>query len=153
MRPTPAEVALADEPPGDLTATNAPLDHTRAVPAVRVATHQVAPDPFVSVIPPGLPCAEWLETALDVGWPVEQLRTVAYVIRRESTCQAGAVGSLVCNHDRCARALGLMQLLGWSCPPAGCLDGRSNLARAVELWRASGWRPWCLAGDPVTGSC
>jgi hypothetical protein len=91
--------------------------------------------------------------ALDVGWPIEQIRTVAYVIERESKCRPDAVGVLVCNAHGCARALGLMQLLGWTCEPAGCLDARSNLARAVELWRSSGWRPWCLPGDPVTGAC
>lgn len=131
-----------------------PADTTGASPAIRSAvTVQVAPDPFVPLVPPGLPCGEWLDLALDVGWPVAQLPTLAYVIHRESRCHPGATGVPVCSAGRCARALGLTQLLGWSCPPTGCHDPASNLRRARELWERSGWRPWCLDGDPVTGSC
>jgi hypothetical protein len=120
-------------------------------PAQRTAiTVQVAPPPpQVVTAPDGSRCGEWFATALEVGWPVEQWPTVDYVMHRESRCREHAVGPLY----RGKHALGLMQLLGWSCPPDGCLDGRSNLAKALELWQSSGWRPWCFDGDPVTGSC
>lgn len=121
--------------------------------AQRGPVRQMAPDPFVPLIPYNLPCRQWLDLALDVGWPLETIPAVAYIINRESTCNPNAQGSLVCNAHGCARALGLMQLLGWSCPPGGCLDPASNLRRAELLWEQSGWRPWCLNGDPVTGRC
>lgn len=130
-----------------------PLVFVADVGAARGPIRQVAPDPFVPLIDPRLPCQQWLDLALDVGWPLEELDEVAYVMNRESKCNPNATGVLVCNPRGCARALGLLQLLGWSCPPGGCYDPRSNLAKAVELWRSSGWRSWCLRGDPVTGSC
>lgn len=116
-------------------------------PAVRTAvTVQVAtPPPVVSDVPEWAQCPQWYDLALDVGWPVEQMRTVMYVMHRESRCDPNA-------YNR-SGATGLMQLLGWSCPPNGCRDPASNLTKALELWRSSGWRPWCLRGDPVTGNC
>jgi hypothetical protein len=127
---------------------------TGASPAVRSAvTVQVGVDPFVPLVDPAWPCAQWLDLAYQIGWPAEELPTVGYVIDRESKCHPEVEGTLVCSGGRCARAEGLMQLLGWSCPPAGCLDAASNLAKGLELWRASGWRSWCLTGDPVTGPC
>jgi hypothetical protein len=107
----------------------------------------------VPLVDPAWPCAQWLDLAYQIGWPAEELPTVGYVIDRESKCHPEVEGTLVCSGGRCARAEGLMQLLGWSCPPAGCLDAASNLAKGLELWRASGWRSWCLTGDPVTGPC
>lgn len=121
--------------------------------AIRGERRTVGPDPFVPVVDPSWPCSQWLDMAIDVGWPVEQLPTLGYVMHRESRCDPTATGSLVCGAHGCARALGLTQLLGWSCPPGGCYDPASNMAKALELWRSSGWRPWCLAGDRVTGSC
>ncbi len=121
------------------------------VPAERVAiTVQVADPPPTTVEVPGWArCPEWWPLARQVGWPDDQMATVDYVMHRESRCDPGATGSPV----RGKRALGLMQLLGWDCPPDGCHDPASNLAKALELWRHSGWRPWCLRGDPVTPMC
>lgn len=96
-------------------------------------------------------CSMWWQVAADVGWPVDQLAVLDYVMARESQCRPGATGVLVCNASRCARALGLAQLLGWSCPPDGCYDPASNLAKALELWHGSRWASWYLRGDPVTG--
>jgi hypothetical protein len=98
-------------------------------------------------------CEQWHDMAEAVGWPESQGGVLSYVLYRESKCQPGATGSLVCSNGRCGRALGLTQLLGWSCPPNGCYDPWSNLSRAYQLWREQGWHPWCLRGDPVTGSC
>lgn len=96
-------------------------------------------------------CPQWWQVAMDVGWPTEALAVLDYVMARESTCHPGATGVQVCNRTGCARALGLTQLLGWSCPPAGCYDPASNLAKALELYNRSGWASWHLAGDGVTG--
>lgn len=148
-----------DEPTGP--APSAPALMSEAVqgvlaPAVRVSTRQVVePPPIVHLFTPptGARCPEWWTTAGDVGWPLDAMPVLDYVMFRESRCRPGATGIQVCSRGRCARALGLTQLLGWACPPDGCLDPVSNLRRALILWEASGWRPWCLDGDPVTGSC
>ncbi len=121
-----------------------------AQPAVRSAvTVQVAqPPPTFAPEPPGwAQCPEYYNLALDVGWPEEQMRTVMYVMHRESRCDPHATGSNV--HGK--HAQGLLQLLGWDCPPDGCYDPTSNLTKALELWHRSGWCPWVLRGDPVTG--
>ncbi len=119
--------------------------------AVRVERRQVAPDPSPpTTAPEGSACGQWYALAMEEGWTDDEWPVLDYVMHRESRCQEGAVGSVPV-HGR--RALGLTQLLGWSCPPAGCLDARSNLRRARELWEQLGWHPWCLRGDPMTGSC
>jgi hypothetical protein len=123
-------------------------------PAVRTGTVCTTdPDycnpPATAAVPGWAQCPEYYQMALDVGWPESQMRTVMYVMNRESRCNPGATGSNV--HGK--HAQGLMQLLGWSCPPNGCYDPWSNLSKALDLWQSSGWRPWCLRGDRVTGSC
>jgi hypothetical protein len=116
---------------------------------VRVATGVCMTDE-ASCHPPTTPprqtwryCEEWHDTAAAIGWPESQGPTLSYVMHRESLCRAGA-------RNR-SGATGLMQLLGWSCPPNGCADGWSNLAEAYHLWEQQGWCPWVLRGDPVTG--
>ena len=92
-------------------------------------------------------CEQWHELAILVGWPESQTEgfVLSYVMHRESNCNPDA-------YNR-SGATGLMQLLGWKCPPNGCFDPYSNLLRARQLWETSGWHPWCLRGDPVTGNC
>jgi hypothetical protein len=96
--------------------------------------------------PPRTPwrwCEQWHDMAAEVGWPEDQGPVLSYVMHRESNCQPGA-------YNR-SGATGLLQLLGWSCPPGGCRDPWSNLAKGLELWQGQGWCPWVLRGDPVTG--
>jgi hypothetical protein len=93
-------------------------------------------------------CEEWHEMAAQIGWPEEQGRVLSYVMHRESGCRPGAYNPQPCGR---AHALGLMQLCGWPCPPNGCFDPWSNLTAAFNLWQHSGWCPWVLRGDPMTG--
>jgi hypothetical protein len=67
-----------------------------------------------------------------------------YVMHRESGCEPRA-------YNR-SGASGLTQLLGW-CGGIDCFDPYQNLAKARWLYLQSGWHPWCLRGDSVTGSC
>jgi hypothetical protein len=87
-------------------------------------------------------CEQWHDLAAEVGWPEGQGPTLSYVMHRESSCDPNA-------YNR-SGATGLMQLLGWHCD-GGCRDPRGNLAEALVLWQSSGWCPWVLRGDPVTG--
>ena len=116
---------------------------------VRVATGVCTTDEAYChppTTPPRTPwrwCEQWHDMAAEVGWPEDQGAVLSYVMHRESNCQPGA-------YNR-SGATGLLQLLGWSCPPGGCRDPWSNLAKGLELWQGQGWCPWVLRGDPVTG--
>ena len=115
-------------------------------PAVKTDTHQVTdPGPLVAYAE-GEPCGQWWHLAQDVGWPAEQMSTVAYVMHRESRCNPDAYNSQSCGGGN--HAIGLMQLCGWG--GRELFDPETNLRKALELWQRSGWRPWCLPRDPVT---
>jgi hypothetical protein len=96
----------------------------------------------IEATPDWAACPQWYQLARQVGWPQSQMRTVMYVMHRESGCNPDA-------YNR-SGATGLMQLLGWRCD-GGCRNPQGNLAKALELWQSSGWCPWVLRGDPVTG--
>jgi hypothetical protein len=119
-----------------------------AVPATRVETTQIGPAPDMST-PAWSRCPEWFDTALAVGWPPDQMQVVDYVIHRESRCNPHARNSQSCGGGN--HALGLMQLCGWG--GAELYDPVNNLTKGLELWQRSGWHPWCLRGDPMTGPC
>jgi hypothetical protein len=156
--PVPPSTTMVEEPE-TLLATEVPppllmqgIDATTppppSLPVRTVHGCDAAAEPMCTKAapPPRTPwpwCEEWHDTAAAVGWPESVGWTLAYVMHRESGCQPGA-------HNP-SGATGLMQLLGWSCPPGGCRDPWSNLAKALELWQGSGWCPWVLRGDPVTG--
>ena len=93
-------------------------------------------------------CPQYYQLALDVGWPESQMRTVMYVMHRESGCQPGARSSSHCGGRN--YAMGLMQLCAWM-PVYQEVQPDLNLAKAYELWQTQGWCPWVLRGDPVTG--
>jgi hypothetical protein len=118
--------------------------------ATRVTTVCVADEAtcYPPTTPPRSPwawCEEWHELAASVGWPESDGPVLSYVIRRESNCQPGA-------YNR-SGATGLMQIIGGCAPYGSCFDPAANLARGLDMWRTRGWQPWCLRGDPVTGSC
>lgn len=168
QRHRPAEPpAAADPPPVPVTSTTIAFVASFVVekqvippPVLADGIPAQAPSPAVRVVtactgdllctqppppppPPWRWCEEWHEMASMVGWPESQGATLSYVMHRESGCQPGAYNP--------SGATGLLQLLGWSCPPNGCRDPWSNLSKGLDLWQSSGWCPWVLRGDPVTG--
>ena len=70
------------------------------------------------------------------------------MLHRESGCDPHAYNPSTCGKG--AHAMGLMQLCGWL-SASQAYDPATNLAKGLELWRSSGWCPWVLRGDPVTG--
>lgn len=155
----PPEVPVA----APQTALGAPVSAERAVlgaiphenvqGAVREVTGQCVTDeakcnpPTTPPAPARQPwayCEQWHDLAAEVGWPESAGPVLSYVLHRESNCDPNA-------HNP-SGATGLMQLLGWSCE-GGCTNPRGNLKKGLELWQSSGWRPWCLNGDKVTGHC
>lgn len=121
--------------------------------AVRVETKCIADEATCN---PPLPppraewqwCEEWHDLAAQVGWPESQGRVLSYVLHRESGCDPHAYNSQSCGRGN--HAMGLMQLCGWL-PASQAYNPEANLTKGLELWQSSGWCPWVLRGDPVTG--
>jgi hypothetical protein len=165
--PTTTAVAPVQASAPPVATTTAPLVveaiTSPPAPAVRTATDVCVSDPAYcnpppTTAPPSSPswarCGQWWDLARSVGWPEGALPTLDGVMWNESRCQPGAQGPTVCNSRAgCHRALGLVQLLGWSCSPNGCLDPASNLAEALVIYNHEGG--WCPAwtGDPAVGRC
>lgn len=98
-------------------------------PAIRVTP--------TTTIPASASCPQWWAVAQEVGWPADQLPTVDRIMWCESRCEPTA-------HNR-SGASGLMQLMpGWW---AGRdpYDPAVNLAMALEVLDAQGWRAWSCA--------
>jgi hypothetical protein len=106
-------------------------------PAARVAETVPIGPTVVSVAYSGR-CAQWEQTALDAGWTLAQWPTVDRVMWCESKCEPDA-------YNR-SSASGLMQLLRrWFAPGQDPFDPATNLAVALEVWHAQGWRAWSCA--------
>lgn len=101
-------------------------------------------------------CELALQLALDVGWPANQMATLARVMFRESRCSAGPVLN---PDDPYGGSYGLTQINGFWCKPKGFLrtknivsdctdlyDSATNLRAALAIWRNSGWHPWGING-------
>lgn len=95
-------------------------------------------------IPDWARCAEHWSAARQAGWTEDQMSTLDYIMFRESRCNAGALNRYGCK--------GLLQLCNWSCD-GSCREALPNLKKGHDLFLQSGWHPWCLRGDPVTGNC
>jgi len=104
-------------------------------------------------------CEQALQVALDVGWPAEELATLARVLWRESRCTPGPVLN---PDDPMGGSYGLTQINGFWCTPSKswpigwlqakgilteCVDlygTETNLRAALAIWRNSGWHPWAM---------
>jgi hypothetical protein len=102
-------------------------------------------------------CEAALQIALDVGWPADQMATLARVLWRESRCSFGPVLN---PDDPMGGSYGLMQINGFWCTPSSswpvgwlqakkivmtCVDlygAEANLRAGLAIWRNSGWHPW-----------
>lgn len=106
---------------------------------------------------PKTECEAALQIALDVGWPADQMATLARVLWRESRCSFGPVLN---PDDPMGGSYGLMQINGFWCTPStswpvgwlqakkivtDCHDlygAETNLRAGLAIWRNSGWHPW-----------
>lgn len=102
-------------------------------------------------------CEQALQIALDVGWPAEELATLARVLWRESRCTPGPVLN---PDDPMGGSYGLLQINGFWCTPStqwpigwlqakniitDCHDlygAEANLIAGLAIWRNSSWHPW-----------
>jgi len=104
-------------------------------------------------------CPQWHQTALDVGWPQDQLSKLSYVIYRESRCNPDSHNP----DDPMGGSNGLVQINQFWCKPSrywpdgwlqshGVLtscdqlfDPETNLYAALMIWYNSGWSPWGMS--------
>ena len=102
-------------------------------------------------------CEQALQLALDVGWPAEEMATLARVLWKESRCTPGPVLN---SDDPMGGSRGLLQINGFWCTPSSswpigwlqaqrivttCDDlygSETNLRAGLAIWRNSGWHPW-----------
>lgn len=109
-------------------------------------------------------CPGWIPLAQQVGWPVEQLDKLSYVMWRESRCDPTVHNS----SDPVSGSRGLTQINGYWCRPNqwtsnGWLQDRdvletcddlydpeTNLRAALLIWYygvekgRTGWGPWAV---------
>jgi hypothetical protein len=104
-------------------------------------------------------CERHLQIALDVGWPANQLATLARVMWRESRCSFGPVLN---PNDPLSGSYGVTQINGYWCHPTKsrpqpwlqqrgiiteCVDlygAETNLRAALAIYNNSGWHPWAI---------
>ena len=102
-------------------------------------------------------CEQALQLALNVGWPAEEMATLARVLWRESRCSFGPVHN---PDDPMGGSYGLLQINGFWCIPStqwpigwlqakniitDCHDlygAEANLIAGLAIWRNSSWHPW-----------
>jgi len=103
-------------------------------------------------------CDEWMELAMQVGWPEDQLPKLSYVIYRESRCRPDQHNP----DDPMGGSNGLTQINKFWCKPTqywpngwlqtqGILescddlyDPEVSLKASLAIWKNSGWSPWNL---------
>lgn len=103
------------------------------------------------------PCDQWLETALQEGWPAELWHQQSYVIWRESRCNFDSWNQ----SDPNGGSRGLMQINGFWCQKwlqaqhilntcEDLFDPAINLRAAWAIYNYSvdknknGWHPWSM---------
>jgi hypothetical protein len=101
-------------------------------------------------------CDNWMDTAEEVGWPLEELPKLSYVIYRETRCRPDQHNP----DDPMGGSNGLMQINQFWCKstqywPEGWLQAQevledcdelynpvTNLVAGLAIWHNSGWSPW-----------
>jgi hypothetical protein len=96
-------------------------------------------------------CPQWWPTAKAVGWDLGDMPTLDYIMKRESGCDphGGVNRSPLRAREPRHRTHPVVWLVaGYN----EAINPTANLAKALELRRSSGWCPWVLRGDRVTGN-
>jgi len=131
-----------------------------ALPVTPPVTVSLAPLPTTTTttLAPLTDCQYALQLATQVGWPLEEMGTVARIIYRESHCQVDAFNP----KDTAGGSYGLYQINGYWCRPnvywpTGWLQAQGiletceqlfdpviNTKSALAIWHNSGYGPWRL---------
>ena len=111
---------------------------TTTAPAPTTTTTTVAP----INIPADAYCPEWWPLAVQVGWPLEELEMLDFIIWRESRCQPDAWNG----HDAGLTQINqihteFVAVMGWSWPE-DLFNPEPALRFTLKLWQGKGWQPW-----------
>jgi hypothetical protein len=79
-------------------------------------------------------CGQWEQTAIDVGWPVDDWPTLDRIIWCESRCNPAA------RNRSGASGLAQVEPMWWH--GRDPLDPAANLAMALQVHAEQGWRAW-----------
>lgn len=155
---TPEPTTL--EPLVTYTTVSVPLS-TLAVVTTTTSTTTSTTSTTTTTLP-DTQCAEWYETAMQVGWSQDQWDKLSRIIYRESRCLPGVHNA----EDPQGGSLGLMQINKFWCRPQhgaelgwlqqqgvlqeciDLLDPATNLQAALHIYNYSlqrhenGWKPW-----------
>jgi hypothetical protein len=146
----PAVMAPAPSTTTTTTTTTTTVAPTTTTVAPTTTTTTVPPSTTTTVaLPSGLHFPQWAWLALEVGWPVEELDILDYVIWRESRGLAHVHNT----DDPGSGSYGLTQInsfwvtVGFLADEgvvdaSQLLDPIVNLHAALAIWRNSGWSPW-----------
>lgn len=133
-----------------------PVEEMEYVPSTTTTTTIVVA-PYRSRSPEWI-CPQWHQTALDAGWPQEQLSKLSYVMYRESRCNpeshnpddpnGGSNGLVQINQFWCRPSKywpdGWLQTQGVLTTCDQLYDPTINLKAALAIWYNSGWSPWSM---------
>lgn len=133
-----------------------PVEEMEYVPSTTTTTTIVVA-PYRSRSPEWI-CPQWHQTALDAGWPQEQLSKLSYVMYRESRCNpeshnpddpnGGSNGLVQINQFWCKPSRywpdGWLQAQGVLTSCDQLYDPTINLTAALVIWYNSGWSPWAM---------
>ena len=131
-----------------------------ALPVTPPVTVSLTPLPTTTTTTaaPLTDCQYALQLATQVGWPLEEMGTVARILYRESHCQADAFNP----KDTAGGSYGYYQINGYWCRPntywpTGWLQAQGiletceqlfdpviNTKSALAIWHNSGYGPWAL---------
>lgn len=149
-----ASEGILEAPPATMQAYEygeAPIEAQAATTTSSTTTVWIEPQPKSD-------CEIALQLALDVGWPADQMATLARVLWRESRCSPEAHNA----NDPGSGSYGYLQLNSFWCTPSrswpvGWLqakkivtdcddlyDPETNLRAGLAIWRNSSWHPWAI---------
>ena len=156
---TACSTALAAEPSTTtVAATTTTTSTTTTSTTSTTTTTTTPPDTTIAhrTYPVDEACPQWEQTAVNVGWPVEQVDKLSHIMWRESRCHPDSW-----NHsDPMGGSMGLVQLNRFWCLPTtyhpegwleengvvdrceDLLNPRYTLVAALAVWKHSGWAPW-----------
>jgi len=129
----PAETPASNTPPTTVKAVRTHLNARKKAPKMTIPP---------IVVPEDALCPQWWPLAVRVGWPVEELEMLDFIIWRESRCDPNAWNG----HDAGLTQINqihteFVAVMGWSWPE-DMFKPEPSLRFTLKLWQGKGWEPW-----------
>lgn len=144
----------ADPFPVSSTSTSAPEPEIDQVSDGATATKgadRLSPPPTTTIRPheeryPGLPCSQWADLALEVGWPSAELPKLLRTMWREARCDMNVRST---TSDSCVVQINDVVFTDWrfkrdwpGFDRSTIFDPRVCLSVGYWLFMIDGWTPW-----------